>query len=163
MVKKSMLVLGLIAALAIGLAACGSSDDSTSTTAADAAATSTEAEAGEAAEAGEDAESTAPTDSGSSGGGEAVPVTAAADGSLAYDEKTLDAKAGAIDLQLDNPSSTEHNVCVRSESGDELGCSEDTSQGNVDLSVDLKPGTYEFYCSEPGHEEAGMKGTLTVK
>lgn len=26
-----------------------------------------------------------------------------------------------------------------------------------------KAGTYEFYCSAPGHKEAGMKGTLAVK
>lgn len=25
------------------------------------------------------------------------------------------------------------------------------------------PGTYEFYCSIPGHREAGMKGTLVVQ
>ena len=155
MVNRSMLVLGLIAALAIGLAACGSSDDSTDTTAADTSAATTEAEAGEEAEA--------TTDTGSTGGGEAVAVTAAADGSLAYDEKTLDATAGTVDLQLDNPSSTEHDVCVRSDSGDELGCSDDAEEGTADLSVDLAAGTYEFYCSEPGHEEAGMKGTLTVK
>ena len=30
-------------------------------------------------------------------------------------------------------------------------------------SADLKPGTYTFYCPVPGHEDAGMKGTLTVK
>lgn len=26
-----------------------------------------------------------------------------------------------------------------------------------------QPGTYEFYCSVPGHKDAGMKGTLTVQ
>lgn len=26
-----------------------------------------------------------------------------------------------------------------------------------------KPGTYEFYCTVPGHKEAGMVGTLVVK
>jgi uncharacterized cupredoxin-like copper-binding protein len=30
------------------------------------------------------------------------------------------------------------------------------------VTANLKPGTYEFYCSVPGHEQAGMKGTLTV-
>jgi mono/diheme cytochrome c family protein len=35
--------------------------------------------------------------------------------------------------------------------------------GTSKVSANLKPGTYEFYCSVPGHEAGGMKGTLTVK
>jgi uncharacterized cupredoxin-like copper-binding protein len=31
------------------------------------------------------------------------------------------------------------------------------------VTVDLKAGKYEFYCPVDGHEQAGMKGTLTVK
>jgi uncharacterized cupredoxin-like copper-binding protein len=31
------------------------------------------------------------------------------------------------------------------------------------FTADLKAGTYIFYCQVPGHEQAGMKGTLTVK
>jgi uncharacterized cupredoxin-like copper-binding protein len=30
-------------------------------------------------------------------------------------------------------------------------------------SFTLPAGTYEVYCSQPGHEAAGMKGTLTVQ
>ena len=35
--------------------------------------------------------------------------------------------------------------------------------GTSKVTANLKPGTYEFYCSVPGHEAGGMKGTLTVK
>jgi uncharacterized cupredoxin-like copper-binding protein len=35
--------------------------------------------------------------------------------------------------------------------------------GSKTLSLNLKPGTYKFYCSVPGHRMAGMEGTLTVQ
>jgi len=34
--------------------------------------------------------------------------------------------------------------------------------GQSKVTVNLKAGTYTFFCPVPGHEQAGMKGTLTV-
>jgi uncharacterized cupredoxin-like copper-binding protein len=34
--------------------------------------------------------------------------------------------------------------------------------GRSTVTATLKAGTYTFYCSVPGHEQAGMRGTLTV-
>ena len=30
------------------------------------------------------------------------------------------------------------------------------------LTLKLKPGSYVFYCTVPGHRQAGMEGTLNV-
>ena len=34
---------------------------------------------------------------------------------------------------------------------------------SASFTVNLPPGTYTMFCSVPGHEQAGMKGTITVK
>src|SRR5215475_4888721 len=33
---------------------------------------------------------------------------------------------------------------------------------NVTFTID-KPGSYTFFCGQPGHEGAGMKGTITIQ
>ena len=43
-----------------------------------------------------------------------------------------------------------------------LGATATFQGGTRTLTLTLPPGTYTFYCSVPGHEAAGMKGTLTV-
>lgn len=35
--------------------------------------------------------------------------------------------------------------------------------GTTELTVNLKPGTYTFYCSQIGHRQMGMEGTLTAQ
>ena len=40
----------------------------------------------------------------------------------------------------------------------------DVSPGQTgNLTVDLKPGKYEFYCPIDNHKQMGMEGEITVK
>ena len=47
--------------------------------------------------------------------------------------------------------------------GEVVGQTELIAEGSDSTVVDLKPGTYHYFCTVPGHREAGMEGTLTVK
>jgi plastocyanin len=89
-----------------------------------------------------------------------VKVSALASG-LAYNTKVLHAHPGKIKLVFTNRSALDHNV--RIESGEhELGGTKVIGKGKTVAYVSLKKGTYNFYCSLPGHEDAGMKGKLIV-
>jgi plastocyanin len=80
---------------------------------------------------------------------------------LRFSKATLEAPAGTITLVMENPSQLEHNIAVRGEGVDERG--DVVGQGEEStVTVELEAGEYEFYCSVPGHDEAGMNGTLTV-
>jgi plastocyanin len=80
---------------------------------------------------------------------------------LRYDQKTVHARAGKIKIVFLNRSALKHNVNI--ESGEhELGKTATISKGTTTMFVTLKAGTYNFYCSVPGHEPAGMHGSLIV-
>jgi plastocyanin len=80
---------------------------------------------------------------------------------LRYDQRIVHAYAGKIEIVFLNRSGLQHNVNV--EQGEhELGKSATVSRSATKFFVTLKPGKYNFYCSVPGHEDAGMHGTLIV-
>ena len=80
---------------------------------------------------------------------------------LRYDQKTVHARAGKIKIIFLNRSALKHNVNV--EHGEhEFGKSATISHGTTTMFVTLKAGRYNYYCSVPGHEGAGMHGTLIV-
>lgn len=82
---------------------------------------------------------------------------------LAFDTTTLESKPGKVTIDLDNPSTIPHNIAIESTDGDILDESETVSASTTSSSASLSPGTYTFLCTVPGHAEAGMQGTLTVK
>lgn len=80
---------------------------------------------------------------------------------LRYDQKVVHARAGRIKIVFLNRSALKHNVNV--ELGEkELGHSTTVKKATTTFYVTLKAGKYNFYCSVPGHEDAGMHGTLVV-
>jgi plastocyanin len=147
MKKVSALFVLILASVA--LVACGSSNGTTTTAGSTAETTATNEAAG---------------GGGSSGGGETLKVEADPSGSLAYTTKSLSAKAGNVTIDFNNPQPLTHDVAVEDSSGKEVGKTELVAESSSTATLEnLKPGTYTFFCSVPGHREAGMEGTLTVK
>jgi plastocyanin len=99
---------------------------------------------------------------GAGGEAETTLQLEASETALEYDTTKLSAKAGKVTIDFKNPSALEHNVVIE-QNGKELAGFEPIAQGEESESAELKPGTYTFFCSVPGHREAGMEGTLTVK
>lgn len=100
---------------------------------------------------------------GSKGSGAETTLKLSADpAALAYDTTELSAKSGKVTIDFDNPAPLEHNVVIEQD-GKELAGFEPIVEGEEELTAELEAGTYTFFCSVPGHREAGMEGTLTVK
>jgi uncharacterized cupredoxin-like copper-binding protein len=154
--KWTTLLLLLVAA-ALTAAGCGSSNKKSSSDSSSSSAPAASAPAPTTS-------TSTSSDSGgaSAGGGETVKLSADPSGQLKFDKTTLSAKAGTVTLQMDNPSSVPHGVAVEGNGVDKDG--KVVQQGGKStVTVDLKPGKYSYYCPVPGHKQAGMTGTLTVK
>jgi plastocyanin len=107
----------------------------------------------------------ATTSSTTAAGGGATVKLAADPSQIAFATDSLQAPAGSFTIDFDNPNAAiPHDVCVQDPSGGQVGCSDQVIGGTATLALkNLKPGSYTFYCSVDSHEQAGMKGTLTVK
>lgn len=106
----------------------------------------------------------APTTTTAPAGGAAstVDISTPSGTTLAYKQKDVSTKAGNVAIDFDNVQVIEHDVAVADSSGKVLGQTALVASGTADATVSLQSGTYTFYCTVPGHREAGMQGTLTV-
>ena len=82
---------------------------------------------------------------------------------LMFDTDQLNANAGKVTVKFTNNSAIAHDVVVSDQANKVLGQTPVFDGGTKSFNVTLKPGTYTYYCSVPGHRQAGMQGTLTVK
>jgi len=148
--KRLLLGLALVLA-AVALVACGGSSSSSSSSEGGGSGSASEAGNGAGAEGG-----TAGTPS-------SVEFEPDPNGNLEFTTDSATAKAGQVTVDFTNLSGVPHNVAIEDSSGKTIGETEITPKGSESTVVNLKPGTYTFYCAVPGHREAGMEGTLTVK
>jgi plastocyanin len=105
-------------------------------------------------------ETSTPPGTGGGGGGQVVEIPIA-DSGFAFTLTTATAMAGTVTLSAVNPQSTTHDISIKGNGVDEKG-NQVSDGGTSTVTATLTAGTYEYYCSVPGHEDAGMKGTLTV-
>lgn len=148
--NRKLLALAL-ACSALALGACGGDDEEEGS--------STPAPTTEAAPP---AETTPQEEAAPSGGGSKLKADADPGGQLAFTVTELEGKAGKITITMENPSPLPHAIGIKGDGVDEQGETVE-KDGTSEVTAELKPGEYEFYCPVPGHTEGGMKGTLTVK
>ncbi|HEV7807875.1 MAG TPA: plastocyanin/azurin family copper-binding protein [Solirubrobacteraceae bacterium] len=91
-----------------------------------------------------------------------LTIPADPNGQLAYVTKVATAPTGSLEIDSKNASGTPHNIALEGPGVDEKGAVVQ-SGGVSKVTADLKPGSYSYYCSVPGHREGGMEGKLTVK
>lgn len=158
--KKAAVALPLmLIALALLLAACGGGSGTTASEETS-GGTATESEAGGEAQT-EEAE---PEAEGGIAGAGAVAIEANSEGQLAFEEKEVTAaKPGKVTIDFTNQASLPHDVAIEDSAGKTIAQTEIISEGSDSTTAELKPGTYTFYCTVPGHRQAGMEGKLVVK
>jgi len=90
--------------------------------------------------------------------GGTLTIPADPGGALLFVSKAATAEAGKLDLVMPNESGVPHNLVI-----DGKGETKIIEKGSTDFSAEFDSGDFVYYCSVPGHREAGMEGKLTVK
>ena len=89
------------------------------------------------------------------GGAEFVAVD------IAFESAPESVPAGDLEVTLKNDGAAQHDVTFE-EPGDVTVASANGGE-TASGTITLEAGTVTYYCSIPGHRDAGMEGTLTVE
>jgi outer membrane protein assembly factor BamB len=103
------------------------------------------------------------TSTASSPGAANTVSLGALDDQLAFTADQETANAGKVTVDFTNNSALGHDVVLIDSRNKILGQTPVFQGGSKSFTATLTPGTYTYYCSVPGHRQAGMQGTLTVK
>jgi uncharacterized cupredoxin-like copper-binding protein len=98
---------------------------------------------------------------GAGNGGDSVSLEM---GEMYFEPNSISATAGtSLSVDLENAGSMLHDFTIDDLGGERVHV--EVAGGESDsftLDIPDESGTYEFYCSVPGHREAGMEGTIEV-
>jgi uncharacterized cupredoxin-like copper-binding protein len=137
---RILAIAALVAVVALGASACGSGSSSSASTPAAAGGNS----------------------SGDTGGAQGTPVN------VTLKEYSVDISggttlaAGTYTFHVSNNGTMGHNLTIDGPGIEDKTTGTFAAGGSADLTVTLKDGTYQFYCSVPGHKQLGMDDTVTV-
>jgi len=88
-----------------------------------------------------------------------IAIPADPNGQLAFQTKQATGQPGQITVEMQNKSGTPHDIVIDGKGKGEVVQGGGTSK----FSANFPAGKFTYYCSVPGHRQAGMQGTLTVK
>src|SRR4051794_12608846 len=101
------------------------------------------------------------TTGGAGGAGSTVDLTAT---DFKFDPADPSVKSGNVTFNLKNEGQTTHSLEIEDVNGQDQELESEVSAGQSgQLTVNLPPGKYEFYCPVSNHKELGMEGEVTVK
>jgi uncharacterized cupredoxin-like copper-binding protein len=72
-------------------------------------------------------------------------------------------KAGKFVFAVANVGKINHDLAIEGNGQKEVKTPLVSAGKSKNLEADLKPGTYRFYCTVPGHAQAGMDIKVTAK
>lgn len=158
-------VIGLFVALVAATAtfAVRNAQDEQAQLEADRAASTTSTGATSTASTSTGTAGSTSTSTTAAGPGGTVKISADPTGQLAFQQKSVTSKPGAVTIDFTNDSPVGHDVKVEDSSGNLIGGTDLVTGSSATATLDLAAGTYAFYCDVSGHRQAGMQGTLTVK
>jgi uncharacterized cupredoxin-like copper-binding protein len=79
-------------------------------------------------------------------------------------EGSKELKPGSYTFEVANAGKIQHDLAIEGSALPKEPKTPLIDPGkSATLNADLKPGTYKFYCTVPGHEQSGMKVDVTVR
>jgi uncharacterized cupredoxin-like copper-binding protein len=93
---------------------------------------------------------------------EQITVTGTDD--FRFNPSTITVKAGQpLEVTFQNGGEILHDFTVQEGQTKPTVITEEGGKSGTATVTYAKPGTYKFLCSQPGHDQLGMHGTITVQ